>query len=206
MYFWIVFIKKKCEQGFLNRSFSNNKNLKRVVIIGASGSGKTTLGKLLSSTWKLPLCDLDDLHWLSGWKKRDPSEEFADVENFLKGDKWLIVGNYSRYRAMIWPKADLIIWLDLPFYVCLWRGLVRSIRSIWYDLPLCNGNYDSLTRLFSWDNKSILYWISTTYNKKTTNYQNLLENNKSKKLPQHYRLSNSKQVGEFIDMSNKFDF
>jgi adenylate kinase family enzyme len=176
----------------------SKKDIKRVVVIGASGTGKSTLGRLLSASWDLPLCDLDDLSWLPGWIVRDRSEERADVEHVVAQEKWIVVGNYSRHRALTWPNAELIIWLDLPLHTCLWRGLRRALRHIWHRTPLCNGNYDSLGRLLRWDNRSIMHWIFTTHSERRVRYQRLLEDEKDETFPRHIRLRNQKEVMKFI--------
>ena len=181
-----------------------NKVPKRVVIIGTSGCGKTTLARFLSEKWDLPMCDLDDLYWLPGWKERDRAEELADVERVVAGEKWVIAGNYSRHRELIWYRADLIIWLDLSLVRCAWRGLSRSIRNIWYRRPMCNGNYDGLDRLLRLDNRSILYWVLTTHKKKRTRYLKLLETEKDPKLPKHFRFTSPREVASFISKTSCF--
>ena len=171
----------------------------RIVIIGASGSGKTTLGRFLSSKWNLPFCDLDDLAWLPEWTQRNRNEERVDVEKVVVQEKWIIVGNYSRHRDIIWYNADRIVWLDLPLFTCVCRGLCRSILNIWYHRPLCNGNYESLGRLLCWDTRSILYWILATHKKKRSCYTKLLENEKDQKLPECYHLRSCREVRGFMD-------
>ena len=49
-----------------------DRKIQRMVIIGATGSGKTTLGRRVAQKLRLPLVDLDELHWLPGWKARLP--------------------------------------------------------------------------------------------------------------------------------------
>lgn len=170
----------------------------RVVIIGTSGSGKTTLGRILSQKWGLPICDLDDLAWLPEWTERDRAEERADVEKVVAEEKWIVVGNYSRHRDITWYNAHLIIWLDLPLITCAWRGLRRSIQNIWYHRPMCNGNYDNLSRLLRWDTRSILYWILTTHKKRRVRYLELLEKERDSRLPAHCRLRSHEDVRYFV--------
>jgi hypothetical protein len=79
------------------------------------------------------------------------------------------------------------------------------IRNIWYHLPLCNGNYDSLGRLLRWDNRSILYWILTTHKEKRSRYLKLLESDKHETLPVHYRLRNHNEVKQFIRVVQEDD-
>lgn len=180
------------------------QTVRRIVIVGASGCGKTTLGKQLSEILNLPLCDLDELSWLPGWALRDRKEERADVERVTQQEKWIVVGNYSRHRDITWYRADLIIWLDLPLYTCLWRGLRRALENILYKTPICNGNYDSFTRPFSWDNRSIVHWIWTTHSTKRERYQRILVAEKDDRLPPHYHLRSSYEVANLIDHIKEF--
>ncbi len=135
--------------------------MKRIVIIGSCGSGKTTLGNHLSENLGYPVADLDTFYWLPNWTFR-PSEEFASlIEDATSTDCWIICGNQSKYRHLIWPKADTIIWLDLPLYVLLWRVISRSIRRIIDKKEICNGNRETFSRLFS--SKSIVKWLLGSY-------------------------------------------
>ncbi|QVL57997.1 MAG: hypothetical protein KFB93_02640 [Simkaniaceae bacterium] len=135
--------------------------MKRIVIIGSCGSGKTTLGKHLAKNLDYPVTDLDDLYWLPNWTLR-PKEQFASlIEAATSSDCWIICGNQSKFRHLIWPKADTIIWLDLPLHILLWRVLSRSLHRIFDKKPICNGNYETFSRLFC--SKSIVLWVLKTY-------------------------------------------
>lgn len=135
--------------------------MKRIVVIGSCGSGKTTLGYHLSKNLDTPVTDLDDLYWLPNWTLR-PKEEFAAlIEKATCQDRWIICGNQSKFRHLIWPKADTIIWLDLPLPILLYRVTKRSLKRIWDKKSICNGNFESWSRLFS--SKSIVLWVLRTY-------------------------------------------
>ncbi|MCB1072360.1 MAG: adenylate kinase [Chlamydiales bacterium] len=135
--------------------------MKRIVIIGSCGSGKTTLARHLAENLDYPVTDLDDLYWLPNWTLR-PKEEFASlIEKATRSDCWIICGNQSKFRHLIWPKADTIIWLDLPLHILLRRVLVRSLQRICDKKPICNGNYETFSRLFC--SKSIFYWLLKSY-------------------------------------------
>ena len=142
--------------------------MKRIVIIGTCGSGKTTLGKHLAENLGYPVTDLDDLYWLPNWTRR-PIKEFASlIEEATLPEKWIICGNQSRFRHLIWPKADTIIWLDLPLYTLLWRTTRRSLCNIKTQKAFCNGNYESFSRFFS--RHSIIVWILKTFHRHRRDY------------------------------------
>lgn len=148
--------------------------MKRIVIIGTSGSGKTTLGRHLAQNLDYPMTDLDDLYWLPNWVKR-PKEEFAAlIEEATQPDQWIICGNQSSYRHLIWPKADTIIWLDLPLPLLFFRTLRRALRNIRHKTTFCNGNRESFSRLFS--RYSVLSYVIKGYFKHQRDYCQAIKN------------------------------
>ena len=46
----------------------------------------------------------------------------------VRGDSWIIDGNFGGTRAVRLKACDTVILLDLPRYVCLYRVIKRSIR------------------------------------------------------------------------------
>ena len=135
--------------------------MKRIVIIGTCGSGKTTLGNHLAENLDYPVTDLDDLYWLPNWTRR-PIEEFVSlIEEAALTETWIICGNQSRFRHLIWPKADTIIWLDLPLHTLLWRTFLRALRNIKTNKAFCNGNYESFPRFLS--RHSIIVWVLKSF-------------------------------------------
>lgn len=147
--------------------------MKRIAIIGSCGSGKTTLGKHLAQNLGYPVTDLDDLYWLPNWELR-PKGDFASLlENATRSDCWIICGNQSRFRHLIWPKADTIIWLDLPLYILLWRVFFRSLQRICDKKTICNGNYETFSRLFC--SKSIIFWLLKGYFRHRRDYSKQME-------------------------------
>ncbi len=90
----------------------------RVSVIGTSGSGKTTVSKEVSRRLNIKHVELDSIHWRQGWKGV-PNGEFRDlVEEATNGEPWVVDGNYSRVRDIVWCKAALVIWLDFSFKNC----------------------------------------------------------------------------------------
>ena len=132
--------------------------MKKIVIIGTCGSGKTTLGSQLAKKLNIPFTDLDELYWLPNWTIRPPEECGALIEEAVAPSEWIICGNQSKYRHLIWPKADTIIWLDLPLHILFWRLLKRGIQQMASGQTICNGNKQNTYRLL-W----ILQWVFRRY-------------------------------------------
>lgn len=137
--------------------------MKRVVIIGTTGSGKTTLGKQISEKLNIPQIELDALSWLPGWQNK-PVEQFrADVQAALAGEAWVVDGNYSKVRDIVWGQADTLIWLDYSFVLISWRLFKRSIkRSVSREDLWGTGNRETLrTQFLSRD--SLFNWARKTH-------------------------------------------
>ncbi len=140
----------------------------KIVIVGTSGCGKTTLARRIADEVEAPFFDMDDLYWLPGWVERTKEEAEVLFREVVDRDRWVLAGNGSNYRELVWSRADLIIWIDLPLHLLLWRALKRSLRRIWTGEPCCNGNIETLSRLFS--RNSIFTWILGSYWRRKRNY------------------------------------
>lgn len=99
----------------------------RIAIIGNAGSGKSTLALKLHKLLGLPLYHLDQYFWKPGWIEPD-LEEFAKIHKELcDRDSWIIEGMAIRFADYRLQRADIIIFLDVPTYLCLYRILKRAI-------------------------------------------------------------------------------
>ena len=69
----------------------------------------------------------DALYWKPGWAA-PPEEEFrAKLFEATANDGWVVAGGYHRETsATIWPRAETVVWLDLPLKLTVWRILRRS--------------------------------------------------------------------------------
>jgi len=134
----------------------------KIYIIGSSCSGKTTLARNIAEKLNITHIELDQLWWLPNWQEREQDEFREIVETKLTSEEyWVIDGNYSRIRDLIITRADVIIWLNLPFLQLFFRSLRRTIaRSITRE-PVCNGNYERISALLSADGMPA--WIIKTY-------------------------------------------
>lgn len=138
--------------------------MEKVVIIGPSGSGKTTLAFNLAAKLDARAIDLDDLYWRPGWRIA-PVEEFrAATEAATKAPRWVVAGNYTAIRDIVWDKADTIIWLDYSLTRTFNQLARRSVARILDKQEICNGNTETLKKTLSSD--GVLYWMLRTYHAK----------------------------------------
>jgi adenylate kinase family enzyme len=70
---------------------------------------------------------LDRYFWSTGWVEPDRDSWREQVKELLKGESWIIDGNYGATMDMRLDHCDTVIFLDFPRHVCTWRVLKRSI-------------------------------------------------------------------------------
>ncbi len=103
--------------------------MQRIVIIGRSGSGKSTLARALGERLGLPVTHLDALYWRPGWQPTSDRAAFdAAVLAVVAADRWIIDGGYSSTLPQRLARADTVILMMLPLWLCLWRALWRVVQ------------------------------------------------------------------------------
>ena len=136
--------------------------MRRVSVVGNSGSGKSTLGRALAARLGVPFVELDAIHHLPGWEPIDVPEFRRTVGGIVDGDGWVIDGNYSAVRDLVWARADTVVWFDLPRRTVMRQVLWRTIRRGVTREELWNGNRERLSTLFRLDpQESLLRWAWT---------------------------------------------
>ena len=106
----------------------------RIIIVGNCGSGKSFLSKELSVITHLPLIHLDVEFWRPNWEKTPKDEWIKKQTDFISNEKWIIDGNYNSTMEMRFKSADVVIFLDINRFICLFSVIKRhgTKRS---DLP-----------------------------------------------------------------------
>ena len=146
----------------------------RIVVIGSSCSGKSTFSKTMACKKEIEYIELDQLHWLPDWVER-PDDEFRSLVNeAVSTASWIVDGNYSVARDIIWPRATEIIWLNHSFSLVLYRSFSRSIKRAVTKERLFAGNVESFKQTF-FSRDSIILWVLKTYHQKRRNYSNILK-------------------------------
>jgi adenylate kinase family enzyme len=147
----------------------------RLVVVGTTSSGKSTLAKILSGKLNLDFIELDALHWGPNWVEA-PDDIFRQrVESAISSDRWVVAGNYSVVRDLIWPRADALIWLDYPLWTIFWQ-LTRRTFKRWRTQELLWGtNRENLRTHFKlWSQDSLYHWLFKTYWQRKREYSQLL--------------------------------
>lgn len=102
--------------------------MKRIAIIGCCGAGKSTLARNLGQKLALPVIHLDTYYWRSHWVETPKNDWDIVHQKLLKGDSWIIDGNYGSTMDTRIEAADTIVWLNLPNNLCLWRIIKRYLQ------------------------------------------------------------------------------
>lgn len=168
----------------------------RIIIVGTSGSGKSTLGVKISKKLGIPNIELDRLYWQPNWIQRSEEIFIREVDKLTDQKAWVIDGNYSKVRHVIFSKGDTLVWLDYPFYLAFYRAFKRSLRRIFKKEKLWGTNYETLSRFFS--KNSILVWVIQTHWKRKKTYTRLIEEGEYSHL-HVIRLKSPKETKRFLE-------
>ena len=146
----------------------------RIVVTGVTGTGKTTLARQLADRFGVRHVNLDGLNWEANWVQA-PAEVFRErVAEATSGDGWVIDGHYPKTHDITWPRATLIVWLDYPFPLIMWRLGFRILRRSITREKLWNGNQESLwNHLFKKD--SLILWAFHTYKRRNRYYGDAIQ-------------------------------
>ena len=101
---------------------------RRVLVTGLAGSGKCTFSRSLAAKTGLPLIHLDLHFWKPGWIAPSEAEWREKQRGLLAGGAWILDGNYAETLYLRLERADTIVVLDTPWWVCAGRALRRSLR------------------------------------------------------------------------------
>jgi adenylate kinase family enzyme len=131
--------------------------------MGATCSGKSTLARQLAERLGLEYVELDALYWGPYWQQPEADEFRRRVEPFLRGETWVVDGNYSsKLGDLVLRRADTLVWLDPSLGRVLWRVARRTIRRIIGREELWSGNRETWRNaLLSRD--SLFLWALRTH-------------------------------------------
>jgi adenylate kinase family enzyme len=133
--------------------------VRRISVVGTSGSGKSTVGRQLAQTLGVPYLELDSIYHQPGWEPLGPEEFSRRVTGAAAGDGWVIDGNYSAVRPLVWDRADTVVWLDLPRRTVMRQIVWRTLRRVAFRAELWNGNRERWHNLLTWEQEeSVISW------------------------------------------------
>lgn len=167
----------------------------RIIVVGTSGSGKTTFAEELADRLQIPHVELDALNWEPNWTEAKPEVFRSRIEQALQGKSWVVDGNYSKARDLVWGRADTLIWLDYSFPVTFYRIVKRTLYRSLTRQELWSGNRETLRTLLS--KNSMILWTLKTYSPRRKEYPVLLSRPEYAHLKQ-IRLTSPKTASDWL--------
>ncbi|KHL02484.1 ATPase AAA [Sinomonas humi] len=138
-----------------------------MAVAGVAGTGKTTLARRIAEVIDAPHIEIDALYHGQDWVPRESF--FDDVRSLVAQERWTTEWQYSAARPLVAERADIVVWLDLPFWTTTLPRVVR--RTLWRWLRrevLWNGKVESPLHTFFTDPEHIVRWaISTRFTYRT---------------------------------------
>ncbi len=111
-----------------------------------------------------PNIELDAIFHQPGWTPLDDDTFKARVTEVTGPARWVVDGNYSTVRDIVWERADTVVWFDLPYVAVMARTIRRTVRRTVGRQELWNGNKEPWSNLFSFKpEKSIIAWAATRH-------------------------------------------
>jgi len=146
----------------------------RILVIGCSCSGKTTLAKKLSRRLGVEHIEIDRINWQPNWQHLSSDELRTALAKATEAERWIVDGNYSTVRDIVWPRATHAVWLNYSFVRVSYRALKRTITRVVTREELFAGNTESFVQSFL-SRDSILVWVLKTFWKYRRQYRRYRE-------------------------------
>jgi adenylate kinase family enzyme len=113
--------------------------VERVAVVGCIGAGKSTTARALREILDVEVFHLDRLWWQPGEYKivgaasvathTMEQDEFLQLEERIAaGEVWVIDSGVANIEIRL-ARADTVVFLDLPRWICAWRVLKRHNRA-----------------------------------------------------------------------------
>ena len=146
--------------------------MRRINVVGSSCAGKTTFARRLAALLSVPHAELDSLYWEPNWTPAPLSIFRSRVAAAAAADAWVIDGNYSMARDLLWSRADTVIWLNYSFPLVIRQSIRRTFGRLITGALCCNGNRESLRMMLS--SESIILFVIQTHPRRRQQFPSLL--------------------------------
>jgi len=174
----------------------------RISVVGTSGNGKSTFAEQLATLIGATYIELDALFWLPDWEESTTEDFQAKVTAALDAaPRWALAGNYNSKGIpdIVLPRADTLIWLDLPFRTSFRRMLHRTWRRWRNDEVLWDINRERFWEHFKlWSNDSLPGYVLRNYRRTRRRQADRFADPTRNHLRKHH-LRSPAEVARFLD-------
>lgn len=122
---------------------------RRILILGNAGSGKSTLACKIGELYNLPVIHLDAHFFGPNWRTPNPQHWHKKLSQLIQKDTWVMDGHRNHLLMRV-ERAEVVIYLDFPTGVCLWRILKRRFMRSASRAGRPSHCLDRLTWAFLW--------------------------------------------------------
>ncbi len=175
--------------------------MNRIVVVGGSGSGKTTLARMLAASLGVPHLEMDSVFHKYGLADVAHGEFLPALDHFTDADRWVVDGNYTSHgtRDVVWPKADVFVWLDPPRPTAMVRVVRRTLKRLLTREEIWPGVKEPFSNLYRLDpHRNIIVWTWTRHSHVRAKYEEAMRNGTWAHATVH-RLSSVREVEAFLD-------
>lgn len=141
----------------------------KILVLGCSGSGKSVFAGKLREKTGLPLIHLDNIWWRSDRTHISREEFDLRLGALLRGDRWILDGDYSRTYEPRIQACDTVIFLDYGEAVSL-AGIEGRVGQPRPDIPWTEASLDpelvDLVRNYQTKNRPVLLALLEKYPEK----------------------------------------
>jgi adenylate kinase family enzyme len=96
---------------------------RRIIVYGVAGAGKTTLSRQLAQRLDLPHVERDLM------SDEETPEFRAEAAAVAARNEWIFDGPPYYAEDIVVPRAQLVVALDYPRRIVMWRAFWRSLRG-----------------------------------------------------------------------------
>lgn len=168
------------------------------MVMGCSGGGKSSLAIRLSKISGLRLIHMDKFYYHPNWMMCNKDDIIKNVLKVIEGDGWVFDGNHSSTHDVRAQKSQMIIWVDIARWRCIYNVILRSWHYRGQTRPdMAEGCNEQLT----WDFIKFIWNFKYRGNVKIAK---VMDDNKHRLVV--FRLKNYVEIDVFVERFENGEF
>jgi adenylate kinase family enzyme len=135
---------------------------KKIMIFGRPGSGKSTFAVQLSHDLNIPTYHIDKIFFEQAWTRRERIEFLTLKQEWIDKECWIIDGNAMSVLESRFSQADVALYFNFPWYICLYR----IIKRLWFRDEQIDDRAPESPERVTWNLIKYMITFRTKYNSK----------------------------------------